>query len=178
MLKTILIAVVAAVALLLIYAARRPNSFRVERSARVKASPELVFALINDLHQFNTWNPYEKKDPAIKGQYIGNASGPGAAYAWQGDKVGVGQMEIVDVAQPERVTMKLDFVKPFEAHNIVEFTVKPQADATEVTWAMHGPSPFISKLMGVFFNMDRMIGKDFEDGLGNLKTVAESGNAN
>lgn len=100
MLKTILIAVVAAVALLLIYAATRPDTFRVERSARMKASPERIFALINDLHQFNTWNPYEKKDPTIKGQYTGTANGPGAAYAWQSDKVGVGQMRIVDVAQP------------------------------------------------------------------------------
>ncbi len=175
MLKTILLAVVAVIGLLLIYAATRPDTFRVERSARVNAPPERVFALINDLHRFNTWNPYEKKDPAIKGQYSGNASGPGAAYAWQSDKVGVGQIEIVDVAAPQRVTMKLDFVKPFEAHNIVEFTLKPDADATEVTWAMHGPAPFVSKLMGVFVNMDRMVGKDFEDGLGNLKTAAEAG---
>jgi hypothetical protein len=173
MLKTILLAAVAALALLLIYAATRPDSFRVERSTRIQAQPDAVFALINDLHSFNTWNPFEKKDPAIKGSYSGSASGKGAAYGWQSDKVGVGSMEIVDTAPASRVTMKLDFVKPFEAHNIAEFTLKPDADATQVTWAMHGPAPFISKLMQVFFSMDKMIGKDFEDGLSNLKTLAE-----
>ncbi|TDN62643.1 SRPBCC family protein [Paraburkholderia sp. BL10I2N1] len=175
MLKTILLAGVAVVALLLAYAATRPDTFRVERSATVKAAPERIFALINDLHLFNTWNPYEKKDTAIKGEYTGNASGPGAAYAWQSNKVGVGQMEIVDASSPERITMKLDFVKPFEAHNVAEFMLKPQGGATEVTWSMHGPVPYVSKLIGVFFNMDRMIGKDFEDGLGNLKNIAEAG---
>jgi uncharacterized protein YndB with AHSA1/START domain len=175
MLKTILLAAVAALALLLIYAATRPDSFRVERSMRIQAQPDKVFALINDLHSFNTWNPFEKKDPAIKGSYSGAASGKGAAYGWQSDKVGVGSMEIVDTAPASRVTMKLDFVKPFEAHNIAEFTLAPDAGATRVTWAMHGPAPFISKLMQVFFSMDKMVGKDFEDGLSNLKTLAERG---
>jgi uncharacterized protein YndB with AHSA1/START domain len=173
MLKTLSLAAVAAIALLLIYAATRPDTFRVERSASIKAPPERIFALINDLHSFNTWNPYEKKDPAIKGRYGETASGRGAVYAWESDKVGVGRMEIVDTTAAAKVTMKLDFVKPFEVNNIVDFTLKPDADATQVTWAMHGPAPFVSKLMHVFFNMDRMVGKDFEDGLSNLKALAE-----
>ena len=173
MLKTILIAVVAALALLLIYAATQPDSFRVERSIRINAQPDKVFALINDLHGFNTWNPFNKKDPAIKGGYSGAASGKGATYSWQSEKVGVGSMEIVDTAPPAKLTMKLDFVKPFEAHNIAEFTLTPEGDATQVTWAMHGPSPYVSKLMQVFFSMDKIVGKDFEDGLANLKVLAE-----
>ena len=174
MLKTILIAVVAALALLLIYAATRPDSFRVERSTRINAQPDKVFALINDLHGFNTWNPFNKKDPAIKGGYSGAASGKGAAYSWQSETVGVGSMEIVDTTPAAKVTMKLDFVKPFEAHNIAEFTLTPEGDATRVNWAMHGPSPYVSKLMQVFFSMDKIVGKDFEDGLANLKVLAES----
>ena len=173
MLKTILIAVVAALALLLIYAATQPDSFRVERSIRINAQPDKVFALINDLHGFNTWNPFNQKDPAIKGGYSGAASGKGAAYSWHSEKVGVGSMEIVDTAPPAKLTMKLDFVKPFEAHNIAEFTLTPEGDATQVTWAMHGPSPYVSKLMQVFFSMDKIVGKDFEDGLANLKVLAE-----
>ena len=173
MLKTILIAVVAALALLLIYAATQPDSFRVERSIRINAQPDKVFALINDLHGFNTWNPFNKKDPAIKGGYSGAASGKGATYSWQSEKVGVGSMEIVDTAPPAKLTMKLDFVKPFEAHNIAEFTLTPEGDATQITWAMHGPSPYVSKLMQVFFSMDKIVGKDFEDGLANLKVLAE-----
>ncbi|MCX4144222.1 SRPBCC family protein [Paraburkholderia madseniana] len=174
MLKVILITVVAAVGLLLIYAATRPDNFRIERSVRIEAPPERVYGLIDDLHQFNRWNPFLRKDPAAQGTYSGTPSGKGARYAWQGEKVGVGQMEIVDTAAPANVTMNLDFIKPFEAHNIADFTLKPEAGATQVTWAMHGPAPFLSKLMQVFVSMDRMVGKDFEDGLGNLKTLAEA----
>lgn len=174
MLKVILIAVVAAVGLLLIYAATRPDNFRIERSVRIEAPPERIYGLIDDLHQFNRWNPFLRKDPATQGTYSGTPSGIGARYAWQSEKVGVGQMEIVETAAPSNVTMNLDFIKPFEAHNIADFTLKPEAGATQVTWAMHGPSPFLSKLIEVFVSMDRMVGKDFEDGLGNLKTLAEA----
>ncbi|MGQ7933089.1 SRPBCC family protein [Paraburkholderia sp. D1E] len=174
MLKTILITVVAAVALLLIYAATRPDNFRIERSVRIEAPPERIYALIDDMHQFNRWNPFLRKDPATQGTYSGTSSGKGARYAWQSEKIGVGQMEIVDTTAPSSVTLNLDFLKPFEAHNIAEFELKPEAGATRVTWAMHGPAPFLSKLMQVFVSMDKMIGKDFEDGLSNLKTLAEA----
>ncbi|MCU7374781.1 SRPBCC family protein [Paucibacter sp. O1-1] len=173
MIKTIALVIVAALALLLIYAATRPDSFRVERSTRIQAPPEKIYALIHDLKGFNRWNPYEKKDPAIKGQYSAVTAGPGARYGWESDKVGVGSMEITEVAAPSRVAMKLDFVKPFEAHNQVEFRLRPEGGATQVSWAMQGPSPFVSKLIGVFISMDRMIGQDFEDGLANLKSLAE-----
>ena len=81
-------------------------------------------------------------------------------------------MEILE-ASPQKVLVKLDFLKPFEAHNTAEFTLVPTGDATNVTWAMYGPSPFVSKLMGVFMNFDTMIGKDFEAGLASLKAAAE-----
>ncbi|CAB3797164.1 hypothetical protein LMG28614_04512 [Paraburkholderia ultramafica] len=174
MLKTLLIIAVAAVGLLLAYAATRPDSFRIERSLRIEAPPERIYALIDDLHRFNLWNPFLRKDPATQGIYSGTPSGKGARYAWQSDKVGVGQMEIVDTTAASSVTMSLDFITPFEAHNMAEFTLKPDANATQVTWAMHGPVPFLSKLMQVFVSMDRMVGKDFEDGLSNLKTLAEA----
>jgi len=157
----------------LIYAATRPDTFRVERSASVKAPPERVFALINDLHNFNQWNPYEKKDPALKGTYGAARSGQGAAYAWESDKVGVGSMEIVHTVPASKVTMRLDFIKPFEAHNTAEFTLRPQADATTVTWSMEGGVPYFAKLVHLVFNMDKMVGKDFEEGLVNLKTLAD-----
>lgn len=175
MFKIIAIVVILALATLLIFAAARPDTFRVERATRIKAPPEKVFALINDLRRWGAWSPYEKKDPAMKKALSGAASGPGAVYEWDGNReVGKGRMEITDSSPPSRVIIRLDFVKPFEAHNIVEFTLRPQDDATDVTWAIQGPSPYISKLMGIFFSMDRMIGKDFEAGLVNLKTAAET----
>lgn len=177
MLKTfayIAAALVAVVAGILIYAATRPDTFRVQRSASIKAPPEKIFALINDLRGWSAWSPYEKKDPAMKRTFSGPASGKGAVYEWDGDKnVGKGRMEITEVAPPSKVVIKLDFIKPFEGHNIAEFTMEPKGDNTVVTWAMYGPSAFMMKVMGIFMNMDNMIGNDFAAGLANLKGVAE-----
>lgn len=174
MIKTVALVLLAALGLFLAFAATRPDTFRVERSRVISAPPERVYGLIHDLRQFNTWNPYERKDPAAKGEYSANTIGPGARYAWQGDKVGTGSMEIVDATAPARVAMKLDFVAPFESHNQVEFTLQPEgAGTTRVTWAMHGPVPYLAKIAHLVFNMDRMVGQDFEDGLGNLQAVVQ-----
>jgi uncharacterized protein YndB with AHSA1/START domain len=175
MLKNLAFVVVALIAGVLLFAATRPDSFRVERRALIQASPAKIFPLISDLHAFPTWSPWEKRDPAMKRTHTGPASGPGATYAWDGNKeVGSGSMQITEAVAPERVTMKLDFLTPFEAHNLVDFTLAPKdGGATEVVWAMHGPSPFVSKLMGLVFNMDKMVGRDFEEGLANMKALAE-----
>jgi hypothetical protein len=175
MLKIIGLVVVVLIAGVLIYAATSPDTFRVERSATIKASPEKLFPLINDLHNFNTWNPYAKKDPNAKGSYSGPASGKGAAHAFEGNTdVGKGNIEITDSLSPSKVTMALNMLSPFEAHNIVEFTLEPAGETTNITWAIHGPMPFMSKVMCLFFDMDRMVGTDFEKGLRNLKTTAET----
>jgi uncharacterized protein YndB with AHSA1/START domain len=177
MLKTLaVIAVVAAVIVagILIYAATRPDSFTVRRSAAIKSPPERIFALINDLHGWAAWSPYEKKDPDMKRTFGGAALGKGAIYQWDGNKnVGSGSMEIIETTPPSKIVIKLDFLKPFEGHNTAEFTMDPQGDNTNVTWAMYGPSSFVFKVMGMFMNMDKMIGDDFAVGLANLKAVAE-----
>jgi carbon monoxide dehydrogenase subunit G len=174
MIKTIAIIVVVLVAGILILAATKPDSFRVQRATSIKAPPAKIFPYLNDLHNFGAWSPYEKKDPAMKRTFSGPASGKGAVYEWDGDKnVGKGRMEIADTATPSKVVIKLDFVRPFEAHNTVEFTLAPKGDSTDVTWAMQGPVPYVAKIMHVFFDMDSMVGKDFAAGLANLKTVAE-----
>ena len=166
--------VVVAVAGILIYAATRPDTFRVQRSTTIKAPPEKIFALINDLYAWGAWSPYEKKDPAMKRTFGGAPNGKGAVYEWDGDKnVGKGRMEIIEAVPPSKVVIKLDFIKPFEGHNTAEFTLEPKGDGTTVTWAMYGPSPLMMKVMGIFMNMDRMIGDDFAAGLANLKAVAE-----
>jgi uncharacterized protein YndB with AHSA1/START domain len=175
-----IIAVVLAIAIavVLILAATKPNTFSVQRATTVKAPPEKIFSLINDFHQWGTWSPWEKKDPAMKRSFSGAASGKGAVYGWDGNKnVGSGRMEILDASLPSKIVIKLDFFKPFEGHNTAEFTMLPQGDATNVTtnvsWIMHGPASFMSKVMQVFMNMDKMIGKDFEAGLANLKGLTE-----
>ena len=174
MLKKIALVVVLAIAALLIYAATRPDTFRVERTARIEAPAEKIFPLIDDFHRWGTWSPYEKLDPAMKRSFGGSASGKGATYAWEGnDKAGAGRMEIVESTPSSKVAIKLDFIKPFEGHNTAEFTMLPQGRTTYLSWVMRGPSSFISKLMQVFMNLDHMIGKDFEAGLANLKSLTE-----
>jgi uncharacterized protein YndB with AHSA1/START domain len=162
------------IACLLIFAATKPDTFRVERTTSIKAPPEKIFALISDFRAWNSWSPYDKLDTTMKRTYTGSATGKGAVYAWEGNNnVGAGRMEITDTTQFSKIVIKLDFIKPFEGHNVGEFTIVAKGDATIVTWGMHGPSPYISKLMSIFFNMDTMIGKDFEKGLNNLKNLTE-----
>jgi hypothetical protein len=170
----IAIVLAVAIAIVLILAATKPDGFSVQRAATMKATPEKIFSLINDFHRWGTWSPWENKDPGMKRSYSGADSGRGAIYAWDGNKnVGSGRMEILDASSPSKIVIKLDFFTPFEAHNTAEFTMLPQGDATNLAWVMHGPASFISKLMQVFMNLDKMIGKDFEIGLANLKRLTE-----
>jgi len=174
MLKKIALVLVVLVVGLLAYAATRPDALHVERTANIKAPAETIFPLINDFHRWGSWSPYETIDPAMKRAYSGAADGKGAVYEWEGNsQVGQGRMEITDTSPPSRVTIKLDFIEPLEGHNVAEFTLVPQGDSTNVTWTMDGPSPYVGKLIGVFLNMDTMIGGAFETGLGNLKAIAE-----
>ena len=165
---------VVAIAIVLILAGTKPDVFRVQRVATMQAQPEKIFSLINDFHQWGSWSPWENRDPAMQRTFSGAQSGKGAAYAWEGNRnVGSGRMEILDAAAPSKIVIKLDFIKPFEGHNTVEFTMLPQAGTTDVTWTMYCSAPFLAKVMHVFVNMDRMIGKDFETGLASLKKAAE-----
>jgi uncharacterized protein YndB with AHSA1/START domain len=176
MFDIVTVAVILAIAIVavLIFAATKPNTLRVQRATSIKAPAEMIFPLINDFHQWRSWSPYENKDPAMKRTYSGAERGKGAVYAWEGDKnVGSGRMEILEASAPQKIVIKLDFFTPFEGHNTAEFTMLPQGDGTHVTWVMYGPARFVTKLIQVFMNLDNMIGKDFEAGLANLKTITE-----
>ena len=172
-LKLILIVLVVALAGVLALAATKPDSFSVQRSTSIKAPPEKISAVLSDFRAWEAWSPWEKVDPKMKRTYSGEPKGKGAKYAWVGNsEVGEGSMTITE-AQASRVALDLDFVKPFEGHNKVVFTLAPKGDATEVNWAMNGSSTYITKVIQVFCDMDGMIGKQFETGLANLKAVTE-----
>ena len=165
---------VAGIVVILIIASTKPDTFRIERHININAPPEKIFALLDDFHAWTQWSPWERKDPALKRSYSGAATGRGAVYEWEGNKnVGKGRMEISDSVPPSRLLVDLHFVSPFEARNTAEFTLTPVGNATTVNWAMYGPNVFMSKVMGTVMNMDKMIGKDFEQGLANMKAVAE-----
>ena len=174
MLKKIAIVVVVALSIVVILAAMKPDTFRVERSASIKAPPEKIFLLIDDFHRWDVWSPWEKRDPAMKRTHSGAQSGKGAVYEWDGNNdVGKGRMEILESTPPSKVYIKLDFIEPFEGHNTATFTLRPEGGATNVHWVMEGPANFMSKLMQVFMSFDDMIGKDFEAGLANMKAAVE-----
>ena len=178
MVKIMLIVVALLLAGLMFYVATRPASFRIQRSIRIAAPREKLFAYVSDLHNFDAWSPWAPLDPAMRKTHSGAASGVGAGYEWQGNnKVGHGRMEIAEAVAPERVLIKLDFLKPFEAHNMAEYLLAESGGETEFTWAMYGPNHFLSTVMGLFFNMDKLVGAQFEQGLVALKTVAERGEA-
>lgn len=158
----------------LLFAASRPDTFVVERSIDIKATPEAIYPLISDLHNFPLWSPYDNIDPAIKRSFSGAPSGQGAVYAWQGNaQVGSGRLEIIEAVPYSRVIMKLDYVQPVEAHNMSEFTLQASDDRTKVTWRMHGPAPFLSKVLSLFFSIDNTIGPQFELGLANLRRMTD-----
>lgn len=174
MIKTILIVVAVLIAGVLIYASMQPDSFRVQRSAVMNAAPDHIFAILNDFRRSPEWSPYEKKDPAMQRRLSGSEAGKGAVYEFEGNKeVGAGRIEILDTQAPQKLVMRLDMYKPFKGSNMVEYTLVPRGSGTEVTWALHGPMPFLSKVMCVFFDMDKMVGGDFENGLAALKTLVE-----
>jgi len=157
------IALVVAVAALLVYAASKPDMFRVQRSTGINAPAERIFPLIANLKSMNTWNPFVEPDPAIKIAYSGPDGGKGAAHTWSGNsKVGEGRIEVTNAAPSSRVAMQLEMLKPMKATNAVEFTLQPNGGTTTVTWAMSGRQPFIGKLMTVFIDCDKMVGSQFE----------------
>lgn len=159
---------------ILAYAGTRPDTFRVARTEHVQTPPESIFPLIEDLRNWASWSPFDKLDPAMRKTFSGAPSGKGAVTEWSGNKrAGAGRMEIIEVIAPSLVRVKLDFLKPFEGHNTSEFVLEPKGGSTEVTWAMYGPQRFVFKVMSIFASMDKMLGKEFTEGLANLKAVAE-----
>ena len=176
---TVLVLVVVALGAVLAYATTKPDSFRVQRGITIKAPAEKIFPLINDLRAQSTWSPFEK-DPDMKRIHSGPPQGPGATYEWDGNRqVGSGRIAITDAKAPadakapSQVTLALDMFRPMEAHNVVEFTLEPNGDGTNVTWAMHGAQPYLAKVMSTVIDCDKMVGSMFEEGLGKLKTLAE-----
>lgn len=168
------VAVAMAVAGVLAAAATKPDTFKVERSATLHAKPETIYGLIADFHSWPRWSPFEKMDPQMKKTYSGAEKGQGAVYDWSGnDQAGTGRIVITEAAAPNDLKMTLDYMKPFQAHNDVEFKLVPQGDDTTVTWTMSGPLSFPAKIMHVFMNMDTMVGGMFEEGLHNLKSEVE-----
>ncbi len=150
------------------------DTFRVERSTVIDACAAAIFSHIDDVRAWDAWSPYEKMDANLAKTYSGPARGKGAAYAWVGKKAGSGSMEITQSTPSSEVVIKLEFTKPFTAHNTPEFTLEPHGSGTKVTWAMFGPNTCTSKVMGLFFTMDKMVGPQFDDGLARLKQLAET----
>ena len=174
MLKKIGLAVVCLIAAILILAAFKPSDFRVQRTATIQAPAEKIFPLINDYRNWPQWSPWEKLDPNMKRTFSGPQSGTGSVYEWDGNsQAGKGRMEITESVPSSRVAIKLDFIKPMEANDAVQFNLQPFGNSTTVTWTMSGPMSYPAKVMTVFMNMDKMIGKDFEAGLANMKAAAE-----
>jgi hypothetical protein len=177
--KIILIAVASVtglVALLAIVIAMQPSEFHISRTAKMDATPEEVFAQVNDFHSWEKWSPWLKLDPNAKGTYEGPTSGEGAIFRWAGNaEVGEGSMEIVESKSPEHIRIKLHFLKPFEDTALTEFHIKPAGDQTAITWSMSGRNNFISKAVCLLLmDMEEMIGGNYEEGLANMKKIVEA----
>lgn len=172
--KQIVLAVAVLVAGVLIYAAIQPDTFRIRRTVDIQASADKIYPYMSDFRKGDLWSPYEKKDPAMKRTFRGPESGIGAVYEFDGNKeVGKGRLEIVEAVPPTKVVVTLDMIAPMKAHNTIEYTLLPKGNGTEVTWSMSGKNSFLGKILCTFVNMDKMVGKDFQAGLANLKALVE-----
>jgi uncharacterized protein YndB with AHSA1/START domain len=170
----IFLIIVLLVAAVLIYGAMQPSRFSIFREANIKASPAEVFKQLNDFRHWAAWSPWEKMDPNLQRSFTGATTGVGAKYAWVGNKkVGEGSMEITESEPSRRMQLDLHFLKPFQADNVTEFSLAPADGGTHVKWEMRGHTPFMLRLMKIFMDMDKMVGKDFEAGLANLKSLVE-----
>src|SRR5215472_16439154 len=177
MLRKVLIGLAAVIVVLLVVIATRPGTYRVERSTRIAAPPDVVFTLVNDFHDWDRWSPWAKLDPSMKLEIGGTptGAGTGATYHWVGnDKVGEGKMLITDSRPAQKVAIRLEFLRPMVQVARTEFTFHPEAGATQVNWAMSGDNNFMGKAFSLFADMDAMIGKDFEKGLAGMRTAAEA----
>jgi len=173
--KKIVQIILALLAVLLIVISTRPAKYHVERSATILAPAALIQSHIEDFHLWDAWSPWAKIDPAMKTEFSGAPSGLGAVYFWTGnDKVGEGRMTVTESVPASKVGMKLEFLKPFKSTNAATFILTPEGEGTKVLWTMDGNNDFMGKAMSLFMNMDKMIGADFEKGLGTLKQVTET----
>ncbi|MET0884381.1 MAG: SRPBCC family protein [Acidimicrobiales bacterium] len=146
------------------------NTYTVERQALIPAPPARVYAALADFHDWPNWSPWEGLDPDMTRTFSGVDAGVGAVYEWKGNrKAGEGRMEITAAEEPSGVTLALDFLKPFKSSSTTRFQLEPEGDGTRVTWTMQGPKTFVTKVMGIFTSMDKLIGKDFEKGLTQLE---------
>lgn len=175
MIRKASLAFVAVLGAVFALAAGRPDTFTVTRHVEIRASPARIQPLVANFHHWSSWSPWEKLDPHMKRRFSGPESGKGAVYEWDGnDQVGAGRMEIIDISEPHRVEIRLQFIRPFESRNQASFLFDERGDRTRVTWHMSGPMSFTSKVMSLFVSMDSMIGPDFEKGLARMKAIAES----
>ena len=174
MLTKILLVLAVLVLVLVGVVALRPSEFRVTRTGMVPGSPSISFAQVNDFHKWDAWSPWARIDQGMKQTYEGSPSGKGAIYTWSGNsQVGQGRMEIVESRSNEVIRIDLQFLKPFPGNCPTEFTFIPQGGDTQVTWTMSGRHTFVPKAVSLFLSMDQMIGKQFEQGLAQLRDVCE-----
>lgn len=168
-------AIVAAVAVFAIVVAMQPDEFKVARSTTVDAPPAAVFAHVDDFHKWDAWSPWAKLDPDAKNMFEGKESGEGAVFKWSGnDQVGEGSMTIVESKPPEKIKIRLDFVKPMEDTSDVTFTFEPEGSGTKVTWAMAGKNNFVGKAFCLVLNMQAEMNAKFDEGLAALKKTVEA----
>jgi hypothetical protein len=172
----ILLAIAVLLVILVVVIVSRPEDFSITRSTTMSVPPQTIFPQVNDLHNWSAWSPWAKLDPDMKMMFAGPEAGNGAAYTWAGNsKVGEGRMTIVESRPSELVRIKLEFMKPFTATNAAEFIFQPQGTQTTVTWSMTGKRNFMTKAMSLVMSMEKMLGGQFEQGLAQMKAVAESG---
>lgn len=175
MLKKLAILTAIALAIFVVIVSVQPADFGISRKIRIAAPAEVIYPHVNNLHLWDNWSPWAKMDPNSVAAYEGPQQGVGTIMRWSGNhEVGAGSMTITDNDPNRYIAIRLDFIEPMEATNHTKFTFTPEGDSTIVKWTMTGKNSFSGKAASLVFDMEKMIGEQFEKGLKNLKSIAEN----
>jgi hypothetical protein len=173
-LKKLLIGLLVLTALGAAYVATRPAAYHVERSVTINAPADVVWANVSDFNQWHAWNPWQKSDLAQTVTIAGAKGSPGHSSAWDGEKTGKGIMTVLKADAPSQLTIKLEFEVPMESVAMTQFAFSPKGSGVKVTWSMDGENDFVGKAFDVLMDVENMIGKSYDSGLSNLKSIAEA----
>lgn len=170
----LLIGLIVIVVALAIVVAMQPNEFKISRSMKMDAAPEVIFPHVNQFAAWEAWSPYERLDPNMSKVLEGPTAGQGAVMQWSGNgNAGAGSTTIVKSEPNESIQIDLEMTKPMQCHNDVLFTFQPEGSTTVVTWSMSGKVNFMAKFFHLIFDVDKMCGDQFIEGLTNLKEISE-----
>ncbi len=171
----ILYIIIGFLAILVLLALIAPKNYQVHRSIVINKPLPEVFQYLKHIKNQDNWSPWKKKDPNMKQEFVGNDGEVGFIAKWDGNKeVGLGEQEIMNIVENDRLEARLRFFKPWKSESDAVTRVEEvEGEQTKVTWGFSGINKVPANIFMMLYNVDKHVGKDFEEGLASLKDILE-----